>query len=93
MNYRQHQTQTLERPVQICAEYWHDECVKLAHILVIMMDGKEHYDAWCDANLPDAVVDWHVLYKLLDAEYQRRLEMAQIEGQDHRDEMREGRPV
>jgi len=93
MNYRQHQTQTLERPVQICTEYWQRECNRLANTLVLMMGGKEQYDAWCDAHLPGetVVIDWQVLYTLLDAEYQRRLEIAQFEGQDHREQMREER--
>jgi len=85
--YRLHQDKTLERPVQICTEYWQGKCYKLAHCLLAMM-GEAGYGAWCDEqHFPDGPVDWQKLYAILEDKLnqeQERLALIQ-QGQARQD--------
>ena len=89
--YRQHWNSTLDNPIYFTQEYWHNQVIKAAHQLVLIM-GEDNYNRWCDANLPDVPVDWQNLYKLLEAKYQQQLIVIQLEELDHQEQMRKERP-
>jgi hypothetical protein len=94
MNYRQHETQTLERPVLICQEAWHDKVLVIAKQLVLIM-GLDNYDRWCTENeeFPTGPVDWQKLHGILEDKLNQELACRQLEAQDHREQMVDERPV